>query len=298
MTETHEATPVVEALEHREPGDIAVVGKALKDRIELMDRIHTLLQQRIVPERDLKNIGGKFRRTINFARICRRVVGGDIVYRRDPKTDLPYRRQEWKDDKGDYYTYNCSCQWRLPWGEVVEGMALVSSRDPFFGLEDGDFKDPGDVNESHIAQKSVTEAFKQAVFVGLGFPKDVTPDELSKYGVDGGKATGHNFDAAKGNKGGSQATSQESKDKRAEIEAACREMMAAGWKKPDGTLPTSPEDVLQTVTANPDRGWGGWRSFKNITEKSLPITHKQVMAIADEFRKGQGDDGDPAETFD
>jgi len=42
----------------------------------------------------------------------------------------------------------------------------------------------------------------------------------------------------------------------------------------------------------------GWRSFKNITEKSLPITHKQVMAIADEFRKGQGDDVDPAETFD
>ena len=74
--------------------------------------------------------------------------------------------------------------------------------------------------------------------------------------------------------------------------------MAAGWKKPDGTLPTSSEDVLQAVTANPDRGWGGWRSFKNITEKSLPITHKQVMAIADEFRKGQGDDGDPAETFD
>lgn len=298
MTETHEATPVVEALEHREPGDIAVVGKALKDRIEIMDRIHTLLQQRIVPERDLKNIGGKFRRTINFARICRRVVGGDIVYRRDPKTDLPYRRADWKDDKGDYYTYTCSCQWRLPWGEVVEGLSLVSSRDPFFGLEDGDFKDPGEVNEAHIAQKSVTEAFKQAVFVGLGFPKDVTANELSKYGVDGGRASGHQFDSAKGNKGGSQATSQGSKDKRAEIEAACREMMAAGWKKPDGTLPASAEDVLQTVTSNVDKGWGGWRSFKSITEKSLPITHKQVMANADEFRKGQGGDGDPADTFD
>ena len=93
---------------------VETIGRQINERIALMDKIHTLLQKRIVPKRDLTVMGGKYRRTINFARVCRRVIGGDVVFRRDPKTDLPYKRTDYHDDAGDYYTYTCSCQWRLP----------------------------------------------------------------------------------------------------------------------------------------------------------------------------------------
>ena len=263
------------------------IGRQINERIALMDKIHALLQQRIDPKRDITNMGGKFRRTINFARVCRRVIGGDVTFRRDPATDLPYKRTNYKDDAGDYYTYTCSCLWRLPWGEVVEGVSLVSSRDKFFGIEDDEFKDPADVNEASIAQKSVTEAFKQAVFVGLGLPKDVTAEELAKYGVDGGAASGHNFDNGRGNSGGSKATTQDSRDKRAELESMCREMFAGGWKI-KGAMAATPEDMLRIVTENPDKGWGGWKNFKGISEKALNMTHAEVSKAFDEFQKAQG----------
>ena len=149
-------------------GSIEAISRNIGDRIKIVDRVHSLLNARIVPERDIKVIGGKPRRTINFARICRRIVGGDVTYRRDPKTDLPYRKIDQQDEQGRFYTYTCSCVWSLPWGERVEGIGMVSSRNPFLGIENDEFKDVGDVNETHIAQFCVTEAFKQAIFVGLG----------------------------------------------------------------------------------------------------------------------------------
>jgi hypothetical protein len=301
MTEKTNPVQSVVVVDEGGKGEIELIGKMLDDRIAILDRIHTMLQKRIVPQRDLARMGGKFRRNINFARVCRRIVGGDITYRRDPKTDLPYKRTDYKDEQGEFYTYTCSCEWRLPWGETIEGCSLVSSRDPFFGIVDDDFKDPSEVNEAHIAQKSVTEAFKQAVLVGLGFPKDVTDDEMKAYGLDGSAAPGHSFDSAKGNKGGSQATTQESKDKRAELERMCREMFGGGWKK-DGMLMNSPEEVLLNVTANPDKGWGGWKNFKNISEKSLGITHSQIKKAYEAFSPdaGGGDGSAPApeESFD
>ena len=287
MTEkTNPVTAVVVEAGGEQQGAIEIVGKVLDDRIQLLDRIHAMLQKRIVPQRDMAKMGGKFRRNINFARVCRRIVGGDIAYRRDPKTDLPYRRTDYKDEQGDFFTYTCSCEWRLPWGEVVEGVSLVSSRDPFFGIVDDDFKEASEVNEAHIAQKSVTEAFKQAAFIGLGFPKYVTEEEMKAYGLDGSAAPGHDYASGKGNSGGSQATSQDSKDKRGEIESMCREMFAGGWKK-DGMMMQSAEEVLQAITANPEKGWGGWKKFSGISEKALNMTHSEVKKAHEAFAATQ-----------
>lgn len=287
---TEAMTPVV--------GGIESVSKTINDRIALLDRVHTLLQQRIDPVRDLKKIGQQFRRTINFARVCRRVVGGDIIYRRDPKSDLPYKRTDYQDDAGQYYVYTCSCVWRLPWGEQVEGLSLVSSRDGFFGVEDDEYKEQSEVNEAHIAQKSVTEAFKQAVFVGLGFPKDVTEDELRKFGVDGSKTSGHSFDAAKGNRGGSRDTSQQQKDERSLIQAGCKQLFDAGWASKSGEVPATPEDVLRILTANPDKGWMGWKKFAAISEKQLGYILKAVNAEVEDFIGLQNKDTNSSDPID
>jgi len=285
-----EPNPIVPAVVVQPTAQVALkqIEAEAEQRVAVMDRIHTLLQKRIDPKRDIALLGGKFRRTVNFARCCRRVLGGDITYRRNAQTDLPYKRVDYQDDAGTYYVYVCVCEWHLPWGEVVEGIGTVSSRDPFFGVEDDEYKEQSDVNEAHIAAKSVTEAFKAAIFTGLGFPKDVTQEELNRYGIDGGQASGHNFDAAKGNRGGSTDTSQESKDARARIEAGCRTLLKAGYKLANGADATTPEEVLQAVTANPDKGWQGWRTFRAIKETQLDRIAAQVDSLV---KSSGGDDG-------
>ena len=285
-----EPNPIVPAVVVQPTAQVALkqIEAEAEQRVAVMDRIHTLLQKRIDPKRDIALLGGKFRRTVNFARVCRRIVGGDLTYRRDPKTDLPYRKIEQQDGQGAFYTYTSVCEWRMPWGERVEGIGVVSSRNPFLGVEDEEFKEVGDVNESHIAQFCVTEAFKQAIFVGLGFPKDVTQEELNRYGIDGSQASGHNFDAAKGNRGGSTDTSQESKDARSRIEAGCRKLLAAGYKLPSGAEATTPEEVLQAVTANPEKGWQGWRTFRAIKDTQLERIAAQVDSLV---KSSGGDDG-------
>lgn len=259
------------------------VERKIEDRARFVDRIHTMLQKRINPKRDIARLGGKARRTINFARICRRVIGGDVAYLRDDKTGLPYRRLDYKDDGGEYYVYTSSCVWSLPWGERVEGVSLVSSRDPFFGIEDEQLKPLSEVNEAHIAQKAVTEAFKQAVFVGLGFPKDVSDDELASYCIDASAASGHSFDSARGKRGGSKDSSQESKDYRALIEVGCKELVGMGYKDSNGNPIMKPEEVLQHITANPEKGWEGWRSFRAIKESQLERINAQVHKEIETF---------------
>jgi len=287
MTEQNQSLPAV-VVQPTAQTALKQIEAEAEQRVAVMDRIHTLLQKRIDPKRDIALLGGKFRRTVNFARCCRRVLGGDITYRRNPQTDLPYKRIDYQDDAGTYYVYVCVCEWHLPWGEVVEGIGTVSSRDPFFGVEDDEYKEQSDVNEAHIAAKSVTEAFKAAIFTGLGFPKDVTQEELNRYGIDGGQASGHNFDAAKGNRGGSTDTSQDSKDARSSIEAGCRKLLAAGYKLPSGAEATTPEEVLQAVTANPEKGWQGWRTFRAIKDTQLERIAAQVDSLV---KSSGGDDG-------
>ena len=269
-------------------GSIEAISRNIGDRIKIVDRVHSLLNARIVPERDIKVIGGKPRRTINFARICRRIVGGDVTYRRDPKTDLPYRKIDQQDEQGRFYTYTCSCVWSLPWGERVEGIGMVSSRNPFLGIENDEFKDVGDVNETHIAQFCVTEAFKQAIFVGLGFPKDITKEELLKYGIDSSKAGGHDFNSARGAQGGSKDGSQETKDNRAEIGRLCRELFEAGYKDEKGVEPIDYDDVLRMATKNDSTNWPGWKAVAKISEKSLARTLHDVKEVHTKFMADKG----------
>ena len=257
----------------------------VEQRAGFVDRLHVLIQKHIDPEKDIKKIGDKYRRTINFARKCYRVIGGSIEWQRlaETETGLPFHREARTDAEGPYFVYTCACTWITPWGERVEGWSLISSREPFFGVVDEGFKPVSEVEEHDIAEMCKSEAFKSCIFTGLGFSKDISEDELTALGKDGGKSGGHGFSKERaGRQGGSKDTSEESGDLRAKIEKACAELVDIGWA-PDGAPDfNKPEDVLKFVTANPTKNWEGWRTFRAIKETQLNRIHEQLDDILKE----------------
>lgn len=267
--------PDAVAVRHQAPIiDLAQITKDMDQRVALVDRIHTIIQKSINPDTDIKRIGDKYRRTINFARKCFRVLGGTIKWQTYPN-GLKYLRQSHRDEGGDWFSIDVSATYSTPWGEDVEVFKHITSRDAFLG-EQNDDDGPEDVNEQNLVEKAVTEAFKSVVFTALGLPKDISPDELTKFGVNGARAGGHTFDGAKGAQGGNKAETQESYDKRKDMERMCRELMDAGYEK-NGETASTPDGVLLLITKSDS--WAGWRTCKGVSEKALPRTHHDVQAV-------------------
>lgn len=171
-------------------GAIAAVEK----RCELMERFHAVIQKKIKPDRDIDKIGDKYRRNMNFARICYGVVGGDFIYFKKEDGSPKIDKELCRDGSGEYYIYKVFGYWIMPGGRKTEGVGLVTSRDSFFGKANGDFKDIAQVDEGNIMAAAITECFKNCIFTGLGFPKDLTEDDLKTFGIDATKVqTGHQF---------------------------------------------------------------------------------------------------------
>jgi hypothetical protein len=269
----------------------------IEQRTEFVERLHAMILKRVEPAKDIKRIGANWRRTINFARKAYRVIGGDIKWYRDPQTGSPFKREQRTDAEGPYFVYSCSCTWVTPWGENVEAWSLISSRESFFGEDNEQFRPVSDVDEHDIAEMCKTEAFKGAIFTGLGMPKDISEDELKKCGVDGGRSGGHQFDAAKGRQGGSKDTSQETWDLRAAIEKGCKELFDAQWQPDDADAFNRPEEILQYLTANPEKNWEGWKNFRSIKETQLQRIAAAVKAKVaevipdDNLPLGEGPEG-------
>lgn len=268
--------------------DIGQVTKDLEQKMLLIDRIHQMIHSKIDPETDIKKIGDKFRRTINFARKCYRIVGGSISWWSDPLTGMKYKRESQTDEQGNWYAITVSCTYMTPWGEKVEAFKRMTSREAFFGESQGNYREGSDVCETDIVEMAVSEAFKSAVFTALGFPKDISPAELAKCKVDGAKATGHEFKGATGAQGGNSSGSQEEYDQRKQIEMACKTLAESGWNNC-----ATPLDVLKEATKNPEKGWNGWGSFKAIKDTQLPRIHSHLTKLVESISgsdKGKGDD--------
>jgi hypothetical protein len=163
----------------------------------------------------------------------------------------------------------------------VEAFKRLTSREPFFGETDGEYRKCSEVNESDILEMAVTECFKTAVFTALGLPKDISPDELAKFGVKTQGAEGHSFAGAKGAQGGNQDSSQESYDSRKKIEAICKRLSEAGYTHEGASCDTAAE-VLRAVTANTSKGWNGWGSFRAIKENQLAKILEHLQKIENE----------------
>ena len=256
----------------------------MEHRIAIIDKAQLLIQKRINPVTDIKKFGDKWRRTINFARKCFRIVGGSLTWQRFGEHQLPYLREERKDDAGIYYAYTHVCAWALPWGELIEGTSMITSREPFFGIEEEKPKALSAVDEHDVCEMGKSEAIKNAVFTGLGLGKDVDATELAKYGVDGALAAGHDFAAAKGARGGQGATDADDQANRDAARVLCKTLLDAGWTPESGEEMTTPETVLKAITANPEKDWPGWSSFKpKKLSSQLPRIIEHLNKTVDEL---------------
>ncbi len=268
--------------------DLAQVTKDMEQRVALVERIHAIIQKQINPETDIVKMGNKFRRTINFARKCYRMVGGSIEYQ-TYANGLKYFRESMQDEQGPWFAVTVSCVYSTPWGEKVEAFKRMTSREDFLGVTGGEYREASDVCETDIVEMAVTEAFKTVVFTALGLPKDISASELSKFGVQSAGASGHTFAGAQGAQGGNKAESQETYDMRKDLAKMCADLVACGYER-DGEQATTADTMLLMVTKNPP-SWKGWSAIKNVSEKALGRTHADVKKVWEAEMKKQGGAG-------
>ena len=187
-----------------------------------------------------------------------------------------------EDDTGKYYIYEAYGRYTLPTGEVIEQSGMFSSRDKFFGKRSGEFKPTSEVDERYIRQAAQTECFKKCIFTALGYG-ELSGEEATKAGAKT-KPVAHKF--AEGKQGGS-TDSDAGKDLRSKIERHCRELFDAAFQVEGIPAFQKPEDILQALTANREKKWPGWSSFRAIKETQLERIEGQLAKVADEFEKSR-----------
>ncbi len=159
-----------------DPAQLAAMAAA--HRIEMHSRIMRVFASQI-DTNCFDDIGGHVR--FNW-RACRKAIN---VFGINLTIDAlePWRE---KDEDGEYtiYRHKAVASATAPDGKTVsvEGLGYFSTRDKFFGRQDGKSKPLKDVDTEQVLRASATEAKKKAVFdlIGLGEP---TKEELSAIGV-------------------------------------------------------------------------------------------------------------------
>jgi hypothetical protein len=253
---------------------------------ELQKRVRTLIDREVTKDcfDVLEDTKGKtVCRNINYAKTVFRLIGGSFTWLKDDKGMPLVVKTNYEDDEGKFFVYEAYGRYTLPTGEIIEQSGMFSSRDKFFGKKAGEFKATSEVDERFIRQAAQTECFKKCIFTALGYG-ELSGEEAAKAGAKTGETT-HKFDSGK--QGGSTDT-QESKDARAEIEKICRDLFDAAFQIPDAPAFNKPEDILQAVTANVEKGWYGWKSFQAIKDTQLPKIAEKLRQVVADFEQQQG----------
>jgi hypothetical protein len=276
--------PQAGAVEARRPTSLASwkqIESSLSETIKVQTKIRALIDREVNPATCFSNVSGTMCRTHDYAKTVFRIVGGTFEWLKDNTGTPIVKRFTYQDDQGDYYVYEAYGRYILPTGDVVEASGAFSSRDKFFGRKGGELKDLADVDERSVRQAAQTECFKKAIFAALGYGK-LSDEDAAKIGVDTSKTSGYQHKS--GSKGGSTDSPEES-ELRGDIEKLCRKLLEMGYEHPGEPVPQKAEDVLQAVTANKEKDWGGWKSFKAIKSTQLGRIRKQLIEIYEEFNE-------------
>lgn len=254
----------------------------LGDRMDRIQQFQHEIQRRINPERDLTMFGGKARRRYSFARHIFVVCGGEWEYLKDTRGEPLVIKRTYQDGEGDYYVYEAYGKYTHPWLGVTESTGSCSSRDPFFGITDEEFKPTADVREDHVRQKALTECFKKALFTAFGLAPDLTQEEVDALGLDTSKSGGYDHGAAAGRKSSKAADTGDAAKHRAEIETLCKELYESGAKSKVTGKPF-PDAVQVLKEATTSENFDGWKSFAKISSRGLGITLKNVRDLHKEL---------------
>ncbi len=152
-------------------------------------------------------------------------------------------RQDFEDSAGKGYRYVFSCQGSLK-GRVIHATGTYSTRDPFLGKADGEWKPLENINENDIRQAAHRRCQANAIRALLGI-RNMPVDEWSRImkqtGQDGTQAASNAVPFAQGSKGG---IAKGDKDKQIELAALIYEIVDFGY------LCTYEEGVNELVPNN------------------------------------------------
>ncbi len=109
-------------------------------------------------------------------------------------SDITSEREDIEDLNGTYYMYTTTGKAALGGGrDELTAIGVCTSRDRFFGKADGAFKATADVDMANIKRKSYTNFLSNAITRLLGI-RNLTWDELAKYGISKGGKTSVKYD--------------------------------------------------------------------------------------------------------
>ena len=270
---------------------LAALLPAIEQRVELIKRIHRVIDRQVTPD-CYEVMDGQVCRNINYARLIHRLVGGTFSFLKDDHGKPLIIKTNYDDAAGPYYVYEAFGRYELPNGEVMEASGMFSSRDKFLGRAGGEFKDQQDVDERSVREAAQTECFKKCIFAALGYPKHSTEADLKAAGVDTARAASFQHGAA-GSRGGSTDGKDEAQQ-RSEVRQMCVDLLNANWQKQGQPPPQTPEEVLQQITHS--EKFGGWRSFEKISKAGLKYTHQDVERAHKATLGAQGANGGASES--
>ena len=155
----------------------------IEKRNALFDRVMAVAIQS-TNYNDWSDQAGKPYLESSGAEKCARRFGISII-------DLQIAREDF-DDGEKYYLYTVIGKAKLG-NEIIEAVGTCSSRDKFFGRQNGKYKAIQDVDIANIKKKAVTNFRGNAIRQILGLNK-ITWETLKKYGIDRNGTSKVNYD--------------------------------------------------------------------------------------------------------
>lgn len=122
------------------------------------------------------------------------------------------KREDFTDEKGSYYvwTYEADACWK---NCIIRVMSVVSSRDPFFGVEHGRLKEPWEIKLTDVKKAAYRGVYKEGVKTIFGL-RHLNRADLEKNGVVIANVSGYTHKSKDEKAAGTQIATIEIRDVR------------------------------------------------------------------------------------
>lgn len=189
MSEAPEVFEEEEEIEGGETGQLTTLD--VKDQVILWEQVAANAEKMIVAKKKIWGLilsiakpgdwmvfesNGRRKASVGFAGALRIASMIGISF-----TDWSKERVTGKDEKGEFYRYDMECTAFLG-NRKIRVYGRAGSRDSFFGVKGGEFKELYDINEGNIRAAAWHNTQKEGVKALLGLHA-IPPEELEAAGV-------------------------------------------------------------------------------------------------------------------
>ena len=270
----NEILSVVQDQQDQTPLDLVMITKEAEARIDAIKQIKSLAL-RVTNTADWVDQQGKPYLVSSGAEKVARLFG--IWW-----GNMKYTKEEGEDTKGKFYIYSCMGNFSLK-NQTIEAIGTCSSRDPFFGKANGEWKPIYEVDEPNIKKSAYSNCIVNGITRLLGI-RNLTWEEIQKgAGIDQSKVS--KVEYGKGAKGGNTST----KDEKELQDDLWTMLMNMESGSPD--MAAKHLEQLTEFKSRDGKMVSGVKSIKALKGKRLEVTYGKAKKEHDEWFKGMEDGG-------